>query len=75
MSEYTANLLLATLYGIGSTCVFTFCCFLWMLGGRALRASEALWMLAYIIGWPIILPAAFLYIAAPLLFPVLRRKG
>ena len=64
MSEYTANLLLAALYIIGSTCVFMGCLFLWILGGRALRAREALWMVAYIIGWPIILPLAFIYVTA-----------
>ena len=49
---------------MGSVCVFMGCCCLWMLGGRALRAREALWMISYVIGWPIILPLAFIYVTA-----------
>lgn len=64
MSEQTANVILATLYMMGSVCVFMGCCCLWMLGGRALRAREALWMISYVIGWPIILPLAFIYVTA-----------
>jgi hypothetical protein len=64
MSEQTANLILASVYIIGSACVFIFCCFLRMLGGRALRARETLWMISYVIGWPIILPLAFIYVTA-----------